>query len=73
MPGPCFNSGSMQRESRVTPPSQSIHTDDVSMILERANAFKLHSVRENHVNNKSHHDPAVTVNINDPLTAATKV
>jgi hypothetical protein len=63
----------LQRESRVTPPSQSIHTDDVSMIMERSNAFKLHSVRETHLKNKSHHDPAVTVGIQDPLTAATKV
>ncbi len=65
--------GSEVHESHVTPPSHSIKTDDVSMILERANAFKLHSVRETKVKNKSRHDPSVAVSLQDSLSSALKV
>lgn len=61
-----------QKQSRVTPPSTSLHNDDLSMIMERANNFRLHSLRERHVKNKSGRDHTVTVALSDPLTAATR-
>ncbi len=61
-----------QMESFVTGPSQSLHTDDVSMIFDRSNQFKLHSIREQSAKNKSHHDPSCVVALSDPISAAIK-
>jgi CBS domain-containing protein len=40
--------------------------------MERSNSFNLRTISERKLKNKSHHDPNVTVHLNDPLTAATK-
>lgn len=57
-------------QSHVTPPSVSLHSDDVGMIMERSNEFKLHSIRERQAKNKSHTDPFVTVALTDPIQTA---
>ena len=61
-----------EKKSRVTPPSTSLETDDLSMIMERGNTFSLRTIQEKKLANRSHHDPSVIVSIEDPLTAATK-
>lgn len=59
-----------ERASRITPPSHSLHTDDVSMILERGNALLLHSLDEHRAANKSGRNPLVVVAASAPLREA---
>ena len=64
---------SEEKQSRVTPASRSLTTDDLSMIMERANEFSLRSVAGKQVSNKSRKDPWKTVKSSDPLQRALNV
>lgn len=43
---------SSEKQSRVTPASRSLTTDDMSMIMDRANEFALRTLTEANVQNK---------------------
>lgn len=61
------------KQSRVTPASRSVTTDDFSMLMERANEFALRTVASKHLSNKSKTDPWRSVKVDDPLSRALAV
>ncbi len=64
---------SESKQSRVTPASRSLTTDDMSMIMERANSFALRTIEERAVQNKSRKDPWKTIKVTDSLQKAINV
>jgi hypothetical protein len=51
------------KQSRVTPASRALTTDDFSMIMERANEFALRTVSGKGLTNKSKRDPWKSVKV----------
>ena len=64
---------SEEKQSRVTPASRSLTTDDMSMIMERANDFSLRTLSEKDLANKSKKDPWKSVKQSDDLQKAFNV
>ncbi len=61
------------KQSRVTPASRALTTDDFSMIMERANEFALRTVAGKRLTNKSKRDPWRSVKVTDTLQTAVEV
>jgi len=64
---------SEEKQSRVTPASRSLTTDDMSMIMDRANNFALRTVEGKALPNKSKKDPWKTIKMADNVQKATNV
>ncbi len=64
---------SEEKQSRVTPASRSLTTDDFAMIMERANEFSLRTVAGKRLTNKSKKDPWKSVKMTDDLQTALNV
>lgn len=64
---------SEEKQSRVTPASRSLTTDDMSMIMERAHNFALRTLEERGLSNKSRKDPWKTLKVTDPIERAINV
>ena len=54
-------------ESRVTPPSNNITTDDFDMIIKRSNEFHLRTIPKSNLMNKSKKDPLYEAETSRPL------